>query len=175
MPNGNLAKNSHLAILAFLSLCVDFKNFFSKMTLGWVLWNSYYTLLLKKCLRPCPGLSMYLTERINWIISSFPRWISKILFVLGSWDHFGSLGCRIGECPFRYVLILFLGSVCKNQISSAMIYNIEQSRWKSHGPAKMPFRYVWSNCGPCILILISSEQGWTEPLGFTALFLLGEW
>ena len=57
--------------------------------------------------RPCPGLSMYLSERINWIISSFPWWISKILFVLGSWDHFGSLGCRIGECPFRYVLVLF--------------------------------------------------------------------
>ena len=104
-------KNSHFAILALLSLCIDFKIFFGKMTFGWVLWKSYYTLLLKKCLRPCPGLSMYLSERINWIISSFPRWISKILFVLGSWDHFGSLGCRIGECPFRYVLVLFLGSV----------------------------------------------------------------
>ena len=52
-----------------------------------------------------------LSERINWIISSFPQWISKILFVLGNWDHFGSLRCRIEECPFRYGLVLFLGSV----------------------------------------------------------------
>ena len=88
-----------------------FQIFFAKITFDWVLWKSYYTLLPKKCLRPCPGLSMYLSERINWIISSFPRWISKILFVFGSLDHFGSLGCRIGECPFRYVLVLFLGSV----------------------------------------------------------------
>ena len=109
--NGNLARNSHFAILALLSLCIDFKIFFGKMTFGWVLWKSYYTFLLKKCLRPCPGLSMYLSERINWIISSFPRWISKILFVLGSWDHFGSLGCRIGEGPFFYVSTLFLWSV----------------------------------------------------------------
>ena len=29
---------------------------------------------------------------------------------MGSWDYFGSLGCRVGECPFRYVLILFLRS-----------------------------------------------------------------
>ena len=109
--NGYLAKNSHFAILALLSLCMDFKNSFGQMTSGWVYWKTHYTLLIKMCLRPCPGLSMYLSERINWIISSFPRWISKILFVLGSWDHFGSLGCRIGECPFFYDSILFLGSV----------------------------------------------------------------
>ena len=30
---------------------------------------------------------------------------------LCSWDDFGSLGCRIGECSFFYVLCLFLGSV----------------------------------------------------------------
>ena len=76
-----------------------------------MLWKTYFTLLLKKCLRPCPGRSMYLSERINWIISIFPLWISKILFALGSLNHFGSLGCRIGECLFFYVSILFLGSV----------------------------------------------------------------
>ena len=54
---------------------------------------------------------MYLSERINWIISSFPRWISKTLFVLGSWDHFESLRCKIGEFPLFYVSILFLSSV----------------------------------------------------------------
>ena len=30
---------------------------------------------------------------------------------MDSWDHFESLGCRIGEEPFFYVSILFLGSV----------------------------------------------------------------
>ena len=115
--NGYLAKNSHFAILALLSLCIDFKIFFGKMTSGWVLWKSYYTLLLKKCLRPCPGLSMSLSKRINWIISSFPRWISKILFVFGSQDHFGSLRCRFGECSFFYVSIFFLGSVYDRSIS----------------------------------------------------------
>ena len=79
-----------------------FKIFFCQNGSSWVLWKSYYALLLKKYLRPCPGLSMYLSERINWIISSFPRWISKILFVLGCWDHFGNLGCRIGEGPLCF-------------------------------------------------------------------------
>ena len=103
-----------IATLPFLHFCPCIsisKIFLAKMTFGWVLWKSSYTILLKKCLRPCPGLSMYLSERVNWIISSFPRWISKILFVLGSWDHFGSLGCRMGECPFFHVSILLLGSV----------------------------------------------------------------
>ena len=109
--NGYLAKNSHFAILALLSLSIDFKNHFCQMTSLWVLWKTHYTLFLKKCLWPRLGPSVYLSERINWIISSFPRWISNILFVLGSLDHFGSLGCRIGECPFRHVAILFLGSV----------------------------------------------------------------
>ena len=54
---------------------------------------------------------MYLSERIDWIISSFPRWISKIIFLLDSWNHFGNLECKIGECPFFYDSILFLGSV----------------------------------------------------------------
>ena len=91
------------------------------MTSLWVLLKTYYTLLLKKCLRPCPGLSMYLSERINWIISSFPQWISKILFVLGSWGNFGSLGCRNGECPFFCVSILFLCSVFCNNASKVEI------------------------------------------------------
>ena len=93
-----------------------FQNFFGKMTFGWVLWKSYYTLLLKKCLRPCPGLSMYLSERINWIISSFPRWISKILFVLGSWDNFESLGCRIGTGYFFWYSNFWKITVSRNSL-----------------------------------------------------------
>ena len=89
-----------IAILALLSLCIDFKNSFCQMTSFWVLWKTYFWLLLKTCLWPCPGLSMYLSDRINWIISSFPHRISKILLILGSWDDFRSLRCRIGECSF---------------------------------------------------------------------------
>ena len=96
-----------------LSLCMDIKNSFGQMTYRWVLWNTYYILLLKKCLWPCPGPSMYLSERIDWIISSFPHKISKIIFVVGSLDDVGSLGCRIRKCPFFHVSILSLGSVYK--------------------------------------------------------------
>ena len=93
-----------IAILALLSLCIHFKNFFGKMTFGWVLWKSHYTLFPKKCLWPCPGPSMYLSERINWIISSFPHTISKILSVLGSWNNSWGLGCRIGSGYFFWYL-----------------------------------------------------------------------
>ena len=54
---------------------------------------------------------MYLSERMNKIISSFPHRISEFLFDLDSWDDFGSLGCRIGEGLFFCVSILSLGSV----------------------------------------------------------------
>ena len=97
-------KNSHFAILALLSLCINFKNSLGQMTSYWVLWKTYYKLLLKKCLRSCLGPSMCLSARINWIISSFPHRISKILFVLGSWDKFECLGCRIGTGYFFWYL-----------------------------------------------------------------------
>ena len=117
-------KNSHFAILALFSLCINFKNSFCQMTSYWLLWKTYYSLFLKKYLWPCPGPSMYLSERINWIISSFPHRISKILFVLGSWDDFGSLGCRIRKCPFFYVSILSLGSVQDDgRVPSSCIQN----------------------------------------------------
>ena len=93
-----------IAILALLSLCIDFKNSFSQMTSCWVLWKTYYTLLLKKCLGSYQGLSMYLSKRINWNISSFSREISKILFDLGNWNIFGRLGSRIREVPFHVYL-----------------------------------------------------------------------
>ena len=83
-------KNSHFAILALLSLCIDFKNSFGQMTSGWALWKTYYALLLKKCLKPCPGPSIYLSEKIIWIILTFPHRIPKILsvawMILEAWD-----------------------------------------------------------------------------------------
>jgi len=48
-------------------------------------------------------------DKLNYF--KFLRWISKILFLLDSWDHFRSLECRIGECPFSYDSILFLGDM----------------------------------------------------------------
>ena len=85
------------AILTLFTLCTDFKIFFCEMTSHWVLWNTYYKLFLKKCLWPCLGLSMSLSEWINWIIPSFPHRISKILFILDRRDHFGRLGSKIGN------------------------------------------------------------------------------
>ena len=67
VPKYKVAIFCQIAILAHLFLCNDFKFFFGIMNFGWVLWKSYYTLLLKKCLRPCPCLYMYLSQRINWI------------------------------------------------------------------------------------------------------------
>ena len=104
-------KNSHFAILALFSLCINFKNSFCQMTSYWLLWKTYYSLFLKKYLWPCPGPSMYLSERINWIISSFPHRISKILFVLGSWDDFECLGCRIGTGYFFWYLDFWKNTV----------------------------------------------------------------
>ena len=98
-------KSSNFAILALLPLCMDFKFFFfSQMTSGWVLWKTYYKFLLKKCLGPCQGPSMYLSERINWIFSSFPCGISKILLDLDSWNNFERLGNRIRDGFFHICL-----------------------------------------------------------------------
>ena len=75
-------------------------------------WNPHvFIVAFKQCLKPCPGLSMYFSEMINWIISSFPHRISKILFVLGRLGDFETLECRIGEEPFFYVLIFLIGNV----------------------------------------------------------------
>ena len=88
-----------------------FKDFFCQMTSCWMLWKTYYTLLLKKSLWLCPGPPIYLFERINWIISSFPPEISKILFDLGSWNNFGRLGSRIRDGPFHGYLTFETRSV----------------------------------------------------------------
>ena len=102
----NLAKNSHFAILALLSLCIVFKKFFGQMTSGWLSWKTFYILLLKSCLRPCPGPSISLSKRINWVlIFSFPHKVSNIIFVLGSWVNFGRLGRRIAMGAYFWYFI----------------------------------------------------------------------
>ena len=106
-------KNSNFAILALLSLCIDFKNSFRKMTSGWVLWKTSYKLFFKKCLRAYLGSSMSLSKRINWIFSSFLHGISEILFVLSFNKFLASL-----ESKFRMVKV-FVIKVCKKTLWAA--------------------------------------------------------
>ena len=81
--NGNLVKNSHFAILALLSLYIDLKSFFCP--------SDFWLSVMKDLLQTFSQL------RMNWIISSFPHRISKILFVLSSRDDSEGLVCRIGS------------------------------------------------------------------------------
>ena len=83
-----------VAILALLSLCIDFKNSFDQMNA---------LIFLKKCLELCP-------ERINGIISSFPHRILKILLCCGYESQECQRG-KISEWQFFYDSILFLRSV----------------------------------------------------------------
>ena len=130
-----------IAILALFSLCINFKISFCQMTSHWVLWKTYYTLFLNKCLWPCPDLSMYLSERINCIISSFPHRISKILFVPGISANFQSLGYKwefvhsfanippgktlwhgllIHRSPFRFIQVAIKKPVVMEERSSML-------------------------------------------------------
>ena len=74
--------------------------FFGQMTLFEVLLKCHSLTLSKKCLRLRPALSMCLSERINWIISTIPHRISKILFVYGSYDFLAMLEGKTGEGLF---------------------------------------------------------------------------
>ena len=56
--------------------------------------------LNKKYLMLHPVPSMCLSERINWIISTIPHRISKILFVYGSYEFLAMLEGKIREAPF---------------------------------------------------------------------------
>ena len=83
-----------IAILALLSLGIDFKNEFTLC----VMKGLFKTLLLKKCLRPYPGPFLYLSERINWIISSLVNFEVHDSFIARA--TFISL-----ECLLRSILI----------------------------------------------------------------------
>ena len=110
-----------IAILALFSLCINFKISFCQMTFYWLLWKTYYTLDLKKCLWPPPGPSMYLSKRIDWIISSFTHRISQILFVFRSWGDFEGLGCRIGTGYFFWYLNFW-----KNTVKGYLVPKLKQ-------------------------------------------------
>ena len=63
--------------MALFDPCMEFEIFLSQMT--------PFELLIKCCLRLRPAPSKCLSERINWIISTIPYRISKILFVYQCW------------------------------------------------------------------------------------------
>ena len=63
---------------------------------------------------------------------NFPHRISKILFVFSSWDDFGSLGCRIGECSFFYVHIMFISRQCVLRAFFLKIGFIANDMWFSN-------------------------------------------
>ena len=56
--------------------------------------------LSQKFLRLRPAPSKCLSERINWIISTIPHRISKILFVYGSYEFLAVVEGKIREAPF---------------------------------------------------------------------------
>ena len=81
--------------------------------------------MLKKCLRPCPGLSMYRSRRIKWSISKNNRKILKILFVPESLYHVCILQARIRDGIFFVYNIRTFGSVMRIPWPSP--YGIEKS------------------------------------------------
>ena len=70
--------------MALFDPFMEFENFWGQMTSFVGLLKCHSLTLSKKCLRVRPALSKCLSERINWIISTIPHQISKIIFVYGS-------------------------------------------------------------------------------------------
>merc|ERR1711940_502267 len=88
------------AKMALFDPCMEFEIFLGQMTSFEVLLKCHSLTLSKKCLRLCPAPSKCLSERINWIISTIPHRISKILFVYGSYEFLAMLEGKIREAPF---------------------------------------------------------------------------
>ena len=86
--------------MALFDTGMEFENFLDQMTSFEVLLKCHSLTLSKKCLRLRPAPSKYLSERINWTISTIPHRISKILFVYGSYDFLAMLEGKIREAPF---------------------------------------------------------------------------
>ena len=103
--------------MALFDLCMEFEIFLGQMTSFEVLLKCHSLTLSKKCLRLHPAPSKCLSERINWIISTIPHRISKILFFYGSYEFLAMLEGKIREAPF------FKGSIWENN-SVSMIETI---------------------------------------------------
>ena len=81
--------------MALFDPCMEFENFLGQMTSFEVLLKCHALTLSQKFLRLHPAPSKCLSERITWIISRIPRWISKIIFVLGSYELLAMLEGKI--------------------------------------------------------------------------------
>jgi len=86
--------------MALFALSMEFEIFLGQMTLFEVLLKCHSLTLSKKCIRLHPAPSKCLSEKINWIISTIPHRISKILFGYGSYKFLAMLEGKIGEAPF---------------------------------------------------------------------------
>ena len=75
--NTKLLAIVHFAILALLSLSIHFKNSLGQMTFRWMLWKTYYTLLLKKCLRALSRAVHVLIRKDKLNYLKFPSWDLK--------------------------------------------------------------------------------------------------
>ena len=71
-------------------------------------------------------------------IWKYPCWISKILFVLGKYDHFGSLRSKISNCFLRKFISSWTRSVLRCYQSRNKIGNLTRSllcrlnnKWKT--------------------------------------------
>ena len=91
--------------MALFDPCMEFEIFSGKMTSFEVLLKCHSLTLSKKCLMLCPAPSKCLSERINWIISTIPHGISKIIFVYGSYEFLAMLEGKSGEGLLRFDLI----------------------------------------------------------------------
>ena len=119
-----------IAKLALFDPCMEFENFLGQMTLFEVLLMCHSLTLSKKCLRLRPALSKCLSERINWIISTIPHRISKILFVYCSYELLAMLEGKIREAPF------FKVQSCKITVCLRSISNINFQSWAFWGSSK---------------------------------------
>jgi hypothetical protein len=79
---------------------MEFENFLGRMTLFEVLLKCHSLTLSKECLRLRPAPSKCLSESINWIISTIPHRITKIIFVYDSYEFLAMLEGKIREAPF---------------------------------------------------------------------------
>jgi hypothetical protein len=85
-----------IAKMALFDPCMVFEIFLGQMTS----FECHSLTLSQKCLKLHPAPSKCLSERINWIISTIPRRISKIIFVYGSYEFLAMLEGKIRDAPF---------------------------------------------------------------------------
>ena len=93
--------------MALFDTCMEFENYLGQMTSFQVLLQCHSLTLSKKCLRLRLAPSKCLSERINWIISRIPRWISKNIFVQGSYESLAMLEGKTRKGLFFQGLIWY--------------------------------------------------------------------